>query len=125
MIETGGLHHIHLVVRDLERSLHFYQSMFGMQEQFRAGSHLVFLSTPGSDDLITLNQDEGERQQAGQSGGIAHFGFKLRRGSDLDAAEREVERGGGRLLSRGEHAPGVPFVYVSDPDGYVIELGNP
>lgn len=125
MIETGGLHHIHLVVRDLERSLRFYQSVFGMQEQFRVGPDMVFLSTPGSDDLITLNQNEREKHQAGQSGGIAHFGFKLRRGSDLDAAAGEVECAGGQLLSRGEHAPGVPFVYVSDPDGYVIELGNP
>lgn len=125
MIETGGLHHIHLVVRDLERALRFYQSVFGMQEQFRVGRDMVFISTPGSDDLITLNQDEKERHQAGHSGGISHFGFKLRRGSDLDAAAREVERGGGRVVSRGEHAPGVPFVYVSDPDGYVIELGNP
>ena len=29
---------------------------------------------------------------------------------------------GGRLLRRGEHAPGVAFAYVVDPDGYVIEL---
>jgi catechol 2,3-dioxygenase-like lactoylglutathione lyase family enzyme len=125
MIQTSGLHHIHLVVRDLERSLRFYESVFGMQERFRVGRHMVFLSTPGSDDLITLNQDDAERDQAGRSGGISHFGFKLQRGSDLDAAAREVERGGGRVVSRGEHAPGVPFVYVSDPDGYVIELGTP
>jgi catechol 2,3-dioxygenase-like lactoylglutathione lyase family enzyme len=124
MIQTQGLHHIHLVVRDLERSLRFYQSVFGLREQFRAGPHMVFLSTPGSRDLITLNQDEAEKEKAGQSGGIAHFGFRLTRGSDLDAAVGEIERGGGRVLSRGEHAPGVPFVYVADPDGYVIELGN-
>lgn len=125
MIKTQGLHHIHLVVRDLERSLRFYQSVFGMEEQFRDGPQMVFLSTPGSRDLITLNQDAAERDKAGQSGGIAHFGFKLSHGNDLDAAAREVERGGGRILTRGEHAPGVPFLYVADPDGYVIELGNP
>ena len=96
-----------------------------MPEQFRAGPNMVFLSTPGSSDLITLNQNDAERDKAGQSGGIAHFGFKLRPGGDLDTAVREVQRGGGTLVSRGEHAPGVPFVYVRDPDGYVIELGNP
>lgn len=125
MIKTSGLHHIHLVVRDLERALHFYQSVLGMEEQFRVGPHMVFLSTPGSRDLITLNQDVTEEHKAGESGGIAHFGFQLRHGSDLDAAAREVERGGGKVVSRGEHAPGVPFLYVADPDGYVIELGNP
>lgn len=125
MIQTGGLHHIHLAVRDLERSLRFYQTVFGMREQFRDGPHMVFLSTPGSRDLITLNQDAAQRDKAGDGGGIAHFGFKLSPGSDLDTALREVERGGGKLVSRGEHAPGVPFLYVTDPDGYVIELGNP
>jgi len=29
---------------------------------------------------------------------------------------------GGTLIERGEHAPGVPFAYVKDPDGYLIEL---
>jgi catechol 2,3-dioxygenase-like lactoylglutathione lyase family enzyme len=53
---------------------------------------------------------------------VDHFGFRLTEGSDLDAAVTEVEAAGGRLIKRGEHAPGVPFAYISDPDGYVIEL---
>jgi catechol 2,3-dioxygenase-like lactoylglutathione lyase family enzyme len=125
MVKTAGLTHIHLVVRDLERSLRFYRLVFGMEEQFRVGRSMVFLSTPGSRDLITLNQDEAEQAKAGDGGGIAHFGFNLLRGATLDAAVMDVEQAGGKLLSRGEHAPGVPFVYVADPDGYVIELGNP
>jgi catechol 2,3-dioxygenase-like lactoylglutathione lyase family enzyme len=35
---------------------------------------------------------------------------------------RQVEAAGGRLVERGEHAPGIPFAYVADPDGYLIEL---
>jgi catechol 2,3-dioxygenase-like lactoylglutathione lyase family enzyme len=27
-----------------------------------------------------------------------------------------------RLLRRGEFAPGLPFAYVADPDGYEIEI---
>ncbi len=34
----------------------------------------------------------------------------------------EVERAGGRLLRRGEFAPGLPYAYVADPDGYEIEI---
>jgi catechol 2,3-dioxygenase-like lactoylglutathione lyase family enzyme len=125
MIKTHGLHHIHLVVRDLQRSLRFYIEVFGMQEQFRVGPHMVFLSTPGSRDLITLNQDLNEVARAGDNGGIAHFGFQLAEPGGMDAAVAEIERSGGKLVSRGVHGPGVPFVYVADPDGYVIELGNP
>jgi len=122
MIKTQGLTHIHLVVRDLERSLKFYESVFGMEERFRDGPKMVFLNTPGSRDLITLNEDPTEAPNAGVSGGIAHFGFRLANSSDLDAAIDEVEGAGGRLIRRGEHSPGVPYAYIEDPDGYVIEL---
>ncbi len=122
MIRTQGLTHIHLIVRDLERSLRFYQSVFGMEERFRVGPKMVFLNTPRSEDLITLNEDPAEARLAGVNGGVAHFGFRLSDSSDLDGAIAEVEAAGGKLVQRGEHAPDVPFAYVQDPDGYVIEL---
>ena len=28
----------------------------------------------------------------------------------------------GRLLRRGEFAPGVPYAYVADPHGYELEI---
>jgi catechol 2,3-dioxygenase-like lactoylglutathione lyase family enzyme len=122
MIRTRGLTHIHLVVRDLERSLAFYRRVFGVEERFREGPRMVFLNTPASEDLITLNEDPDEAQVAGVGGGVNHFGFRLVDVSDIDAAVAEVEAAGGRLIDRGEHAPGVPFAYIRDPDGYVIEL---
>ncbi|HEV8575294.1 MAG TPA: VOC family protein [Dehalococcoidia bacterium] len=122
MIRTHGLTHIHLMVRDLERSLTFYKRVFGLEERFREGSHMVFLNTPASQDLITLNEDPKEAAVAGVNGGVGHFGFRLAEMSGLDAAIREVEAAGGTLIKRGEHAPNVPFAYIKDPDGYVIEL---
>lgn len=122
MIKTEGLTHIHLVVRDLNRSLRFYQDAFGMKERFRAGPDMVFLSTPGSRDLITLNRDKSEAANAGTSGGIAHFGFRLVDRSELNAAIKEVESAGGKLLSRSRSGAGRPYAYFADPDGYVIEL---
>jgi catechol 2,3-dioxygenase-like lactoylglutathione lyase family enzyme len=122
MIKTHGLTHIHLVVRDLDRSLRFYREAFGMKERFRVGTDMVFLSTPGSRDLITLNRDESEVRNAGRSGGIAHFGFRLVDRAELGAAINEIEAAGGKLLSRSRPGRGRPYAYVADPDGYVIEL---
>ena len=121
MIRTRGLTHIHLIVRDMDRSLRFYRSVFGMRESFRVSDELVFLNTPGSKDIITLHEDSDAADVAGTSGGIAHFGFTLIK-SDLDAAIKEVKKAGGKFLERGEHSPGTPYAYVADPDGYVIEL---
>jgi catechol 2,3-dioxygenase-like lactoylglutathione lyase family enzyme len=105
----------------MKRCLRFYQQVFGMRETFRLGNDMVFLNTPGSKDMITLHKDSDAAEIAGTSGGIAHFGFILIK-SDLDAAIAEVRKAGGKLLERGEHSPGYPYAYVTDPDGYVIEL---
>jgi catechol 2,3-dioxygenase-like lactoylglutathione lyase family enzyme len=122
MIRTQGLSHIHLVVRDLDRSLLFYTRVFGMEERFRDGPKMVFLNTPGSSDLITLNEDPAEAKLAGVNAGVAHFGFRLANKADLDTAIAEIEAAGGKLIRRGEHGPGASFAYVEDPDGYIIEL---
>jgi len=121
MIKTRGLTHIHLMVTDIQRSLGFYKSVFGMQERFWAGDAMVFLNTPGSNDVITLHQADPEQAITG-SGSILHFGFELDNKSDLGDAINQVIAAGGSLKKRGEFAPGVPFAYVSDPDGYEIEL---
>ena len=49
---------------------------------------------------------------------MTHWGFLLKSPDAID----EVVSAGGRLIERGKHLPGVPFVYVTDPDGYTIEL---
>jgi catechol 2,3-dioxygenase-like lactoylglutathione lyase family enzyme len=120
MVRTQGLTHVHLVVNDLDRSLRFYTEVFGMEEQFRDGPTLVFLRTPGSNDSITLN--EQQHAAALGPGGIDHIGFRLVDKTDLDDAIVAVERAGGTLVERGTHPSGQPFAYVVDPDGHRIEL---
>jgi catechol 2,3-dioxygenase-like lactoylglutathione lyase family enzyme len=61
-----GLFHTHLVVSDLAKSLQFYTGLFGMQEMDFKDGTLVFLTTPGRDDLLVLNPggDWGTREDA-------------------------------------------------------------
>jgi catechol 2,3-dioxygenase len=119
VIRTQGLTHLHLYVADLDRSLRFYREAFGFEEKFRDGPTMVFLRPPGSSDTITLNEVP---DKAGRPGGVDHFGFRLAENESLDRAVEEVVQAGGALVERGEHAPGSPYAYVTDPDGYVIEL---
>lgn len=122
MIKTSGLTHIHLVVRDLDRSLDFYRKVFGMEERFRDGPKMVFLNTPGSDDLVALNEDPSEIEKAGNNGGVGHFGFRLSPEVSLDEAIEVVVANGGELERRSERGQGRQYAYVRDPDGYLIEL---
>jgi catechol 2,3-dioxygenase-like lactoylglutathione lyase family enzyme len=118
MFQTHGLTHINLAVRDLGRALRFYEQVFGLREYGR-GQGLVHTRASGRHDIVSFTEDPA---RAGSSGGIAHFGFRLVNPGDIDRAVAEVERAGGRLLRRGEFAPGFPYAYIADPDGYEVEI---
>jgi catechol 2,3-dioxygenase-like lactoylglutathione lyase family enzyme len=117
-IRTHGLTHISLAVRDLETSLRFYERVFGVKEYYRDAGSIQVLG-PGQHDVLAFEKDEA---RAGKSGGIAHFGFRLVRPGDIDTAVELVESAGGRIKEQGEFAPGFPFAFVEDPDGYEIEI---
>ncbi len=116
-----GMIHIHLVVSDLDRSQKFYEQAFGLKEILRHDEErMVFLQTPGAGDVVTLREEQSNR--IGVCGGIDHFGFPLVDANDLDEAIREVEAAGGKLIERTEIGGGLPTAFVSDPDGYRIQL---
>ena len=117
MVDTFGLTHISLTVQDPERSLRFYGEVFGVREYFRDDSQIQ-VQGPGPHDVIAFEKGEA----AGKTGGISHFGFRLRSPGDIDTAVDEALRAGGTLLRRGEFAPGYPFAYIADPDGYEVEI---
>jgi len=79
-------------------------------------------STPGRRAARMSSRSTSHSSGAGESRGIAHFGFRLVSPEDIDAAVDEIERAGGKLLQRGEFCPGCPYAYVADPDGYEVEI---
>jgi lactoylglutathione lyase len=122
MLNSKGLHHINLNVRDLRRSLKFYQDAFGLEVKFWEGDKMVFLGSRGGFDTITLYEAPDGAPIAG--GGVSHFGFKFAESGRIDEAVKQIQSAGGKLQRRGEHGPGEPFAYFEDPDGYVIEIGD-
>jgi predicted enzyme related to lactoylglutathione lyase len=114
-IRTSGFDHVHVGVGDVDAAVAFYRAAFGAEETLRVGPELVFVRLGGGEIVGLDARPHGERNPN-------HFGLTLAEGVDLDVAADEVVRAGGSLLERGEHAAGVPYAYVADPDGNVIEL---
>ena len=122
-IQTRGIRHVHLLVSDLPHSVAFYEAAFGMTVAFRDGKILFLRSASGGDDLA-LHQAStpDEKVRVGQPGGFEHFGITVTDRTRLGEAIAAVQAAGGTLVEEGVHASGAPFAYVSDPDGYLIEI---
>ncbi len=118
MVRTYGLTHIGLAVRDMERSLRFYERLFGVEVLYR-DERSIQVQTAESRDVIVFEQD---RRKAGAPGGVSHIGFRLRDPDAISGAVRDAKDAGGKILRQGEFVPGEPYVFVSDPDGYEIEI---
>ena len=118
MVRTFGLTHLALTVRDVERAFGFYESVFGMVAVFRREDFLQ-AQTPGARDVLVFEQ--GERSVR-VPGSITHFGFRLTDPRDIDAAAKAVTDAGGSIEEQGEFAPGEPYLFARDRDGYLVEI---
>ena len=117
-VPTHGLTHIALRVRDPARSLAFYRAILGVVPVHQSADWIQ-AQTPGTRDVLVF---ERAKRGAGKPGGVAHFGFRLKRAGDIDRARDAIERAGGVITDTGEFVPGEPYVFFKDPDGYVIEI---
>jgi catechol 2,3-dioxygenase-like lactoylglutathione lyase family enzyme len=69
MAKTHGLTHISLDVRDPERSLRFYEQVFGVREYYPDESSIQALG-PGTHAVLAFERNVSS---AGRKGGIEHF----------------------------------------------------
>jgi len=118
MVETYGLTHLALSVSDPVRSAQFYVDVFGCTVAWDNGEKIE-LHTPGRHDVLAF---ERATTGVGVAGGITHLGFRLVRPVDIDAAVDAIQEAGGSIDERGEFAPGFPFVFARDLDGYMVEV---
>jgi catechol 2,3-dioxygenase-like lactoylglutathione lyase family enzyme len=118
MIETYGLTHVALAVKNAEQSFEFYRKVFGAKKVYDKGS-FIQAQTPGSRDVLVFDE---KAKRTGKRGGIEHFGFRLKRSEDVEVAAELVKKAGGKILDKGEFCPGEPYLYCTDPDGYVVEI---
>lgn len=116
--KTYGLTHMAVGVKDLQKTKAFYQSVFDMEVMYDEPD-FIQLTTPGAHDIIVF---EKTKSATGNSGGIAHFGFRLRNAGDIDAMEKKIREAGGVITDQGEFLPGSPYIFFKDPDGYEVEV---
>ena len=103
-------------VRDLDAAVRFYTSAFGLEVVFQA-DQIAFVGVAGSDTAIGLLRDP-----ATAGTGPRNVGVHPDHDVGVDPVVAAVVAAGGRVVERGEHAPGAPFVRIADPDGNILWL---
>lgn len=116
---THGLTHLAVAVKDLQRTAMFYKNVFDMKVMYYEDDFLQ-LTTPGTHDILVFEKSRG--RSVGKTGGIAHFGFRMRKSGDINQVEKKIRKAGAKIKERGEFVPGSPYIFFYDPDGYEIEV---
>ena len=91
-----GLSHIALKVRDLKKTEDFYVGVFGLKVAFRHPPGMIFLTTPGSGDLLNFVKT-AQRPRANQ--GLEHLASKSR-STELKKHRRKIAKAGVKIDGR-------------------------
>jgi lactoylglutathione lyase len=115
--------HTRYRVNDLEKTITFYKDVLGLEEVKRhkspRGSELVFLKTPGSEELIEICSYPASGPVTFCSD-LTHLAFEV---ENIEAFAKH-STALGYPLSDGPTASssGSVFAFIDAPEGYEIEL---
>lgn len=115
---------VNINVSNLQKSLDFYQRVFGfgILKQDEAGA---VLSADGARPILTLKQPEGVIPRAGRTTGLYHFAILLPRRADLANFLKHLVQTEGHKLRLGASDHFVSeALYFDDPDGNGIEVAT-
>jgi catechol 2,3-dioxygenase-like lactoylglutathione lyase family enzyme len=120
-----GLTHIAFVVKDLERSIAFYEKYAAMRvvhRRFEHGTHVAWISDHTRPFVIVL-LESADLPRETPLGPLGHLGVGVASRADVDRLADEARREG--ILAREPTDSGPPvgyWAFVADPDGNMLEL---
>lgn len=116
--------HVCYRVLDLEASEKFYIDAFGFElsrkKDFPDNFTLSYLKAPGLDFEIELTYNYGHEEPYTIGDGYSHLAVSV---DDLEASHESHKKMGFKMTELKGLAGGQPkFYFVTDPDGYRVEV---
>jgi glyoxylase I family protein len=130
-MRIAGIHHVTLLVADVERSLAFYRNLLGLRlvkqtvnDDDPSARHLIFGDEEGRPGtLITCLEYPDLEEGAVGRGSTHHFALAVETEAEL-AAWRDYLTSKGvpttEVLDRGD----FKSIYLRDPDGHIVEIAS-
>lgn len=117
-----GLNHITLRVNNIEKAEEFYEQMLGFKVEKKMGRSMTVYRI-GKDSLV-LVEAETEYEPGSKDYRVDHFGFFVDGPEEVDRLAAFFKENEVTILSGPSNRKTGRFVFISDPDGNMIEICN-
>jgi glyoxylase I family protein len=128
-MRIAGIHHVTMLVADVERSLAFYRNVLGLSlvkqtvnDDDQTARHFIFGDAEGrAGTLITcLEYPDLDEGTVGR-GSTHHFALAVESEAEL-AAWRDYLTSRGIPTTDVMERTGFKSIYLRDPDGHIVEI---
>lgn len=121
--KPSGINHITLRVNDIKRAEHFYGDILGFDLERKMGQSMSVYRI-GKEDSLVIVEAETSYDVTSRDYRVDHFGFFVDSREDVDKIASFLGENGVTILSGPANRKNGRFVFVSDPDGNMIEIFN-
>ena len=116
-----GINHITIRVNDIERAEEFYGDILGFSLIRKMGQSMAVYKV-GEEDTLVLVEAETSYDPSSRDYRVDHFGFYLESEEKVDEMAKYFREREVTILSGPANRKRGRFVFISDPDGNMIEF---
>lgn len=119
--KPSGINHITIRVNDIDRAEEFYGEVLGFELVRKMGKSMAVYRV-GSEDTIVLVEAETSYDTSSRDYRVDHFGFYLDSEDKVDEMAAYFREKEVTVLSGPANRKRGRFVFISDPDGNMLEF---
>lgn len=117
----SGLNHITIRVNDIEKAEHFYGTLLGFELIRKMGESMAVYQV-GEEDTLVLVEAETSYDPSSRDYRVDHFGFYVDTPEEVDEMADYFRENEVTILSGPANRKRGRFLFISDPDGNMIEI---
>ena len=117
----SGINHITIRVNDIERAEEFYGDVLGFELLRKMGKSMAVYQV-GDEDTLVLVEAETSYDPESRDYRVDHFGFYLDSEEKVDEMAEYFRQKEVSILSGPANRKRGRFVFISDPDGNMLEF---